>query len=121
VFRGKTRNKFKARSVNGFPSKLEAAVYEILLQRQRQGEIKDIKRQHAVILQDGPREIKISWKIDFSATRVEDDAQLFFEAKGIETEAYKLKLKMFRARPQGILEVWKGDYRRPKLVEVIRP
>ncbi len=125
-----TKNNYKAKPTNGFPSKLENAVHDILLLRQRAGEIRDIKRQQAVILQDGPKEQRISWKVDFSFEELSmSDIGLgvyektwrtvYCEAKGIATADFLLKLKLWRKKRPYPLEIWKGDYRRPKLVERI--
>ena len=51
---------------NGFSSKFESAVYDLLKLRERAGEIFDIRCQQPVVLQPGPRTVKITWKIDFS-------------------------------------------------------
>lgn len=107
------------KTVNGFPSKLEAAVYEILLLRQKNGELSDIKRQHTVTLQDGPRDVLIQWRIDFSYIDTKTQQRCFCEAKGFSTDVYLLKLKLFRKNPQGRLEIYKGTYKNPKLVEII--
>lgn len=105
--------------VGGFPSKLEASVYGILQARELAGEITNIKRQQVVILQDGPREVKIDWKLDFSYERVSDDVLCYVEAKGFETEDFKLKLKLWRKNPPAPLEIYKGHYSRPMLAESI--
>lgn len=102
-----------------FPSKMEAAVYEYLKRREYLGEIQDIQRQQTVVLQDGPRETRITWKIDFSFRRRADGALVYVEAKGFPTEIYKLKLKMFRYNPPADLEVYGGSYNRIKLTEKI--
>lgn len=118
---GRTQRVMNAKPTGGFASKLEGAVHDILVLREKAGEIKDIRRQHVVVLQDGPRTTRITWAIDFSFTNCESGATEFCEAKGFATEIYKHKLKMFRYRPHGRLEIWGGDYRRPKLMEVIEP
>lgn len=105
------------KTADGFPSKLESAVNQILFLRERAGEIRNIRRQHRVDLGFG-----ILWKVDFSFELCATDETVFCEAKGIEDATYKHKVKMWRngAGP-GKLEIWKGDYRRPVLVEVISP
>lgn len=112
-------NKYKAKASNGFPSKLEEAIHNILLGRQKLGEISEIKRQQSVILQDGPREVQIKWKVDFSYTDNATNETHYCESKGIETSEYKLKLKLWRKNPPAKLEIWKGNYRKPYLDEVI--
>jgi hypothetical protein len=118
-YRGKYRN-----AMSG-GSKLEESVFQILQLREKAKEIRNLRRQHTLVLQEGPREIRICWRVDFSfeefsAIRLTWDLA-FAEAKGFEDEVYKLKLKLFRAKPQGKLEIWKGNYRSPLLVETIHP
>lgn len=112
-----TRNKYGARKVGGFPSKLESAVHDILKWRVDAGEITDLRRQHTVVLQGGKRITRISWIIDFSF--IENGELAFAEAKGFATDVYKMKLKLFRANPQGTLYIYKGNWRKPMLAEVI--
>lgn len=112
------KNKFSAqKTADGFPSKLEASVYQQLLLRERAKDIKDIRRQHCVDLGLGVR-----WKVDFSFTECATGQTVWAEAKGIEDRGYKLKLKMWRngAGP-GRIEIWKGTWQRPHLVEVVVP
>lgn len=111
------KNKYRAKATNGFPSKLESAVYDYLKRRESFGEISDIKRQQQVVLQDGPREMRITWRVDFSY--VKDGETIFVEAKGIETSDYKLKLKMWRKLRPATLEIYKGDYRNIVLAEKV--
>lgn len=114
------RNKFKAtRTGDGFPSKLEKAVYVKLKDREVLGLIKDIKRQQVVILQEGDKQQRITWKVDFSFVEIESGKTVYCEAKGIETMDFKIKLKLWRAKLPYDLEIWKGDYRRPFLKERI--
>jgi hypothetical protein len=119
MFRRLSRfNKYGAkRTANGFPSKLEEAVYNMLLLRERTGEISDVKRQQVVTLQEGDKTTRINWKVDFSFLRGE--IRCYAEAKGIETSEYILKLKMWRKLRPAPLEIWKGTYLRPVLVERI--
>ncbi len=109
------RNKFRAVRTNGFASKFESAVHDVLVIRERAGEIRNIKMQQGVNLLGG-----IRWKIDFS---FEEKARAwsiaYAEAKGVETADYRIKLKLFKADPPAPLEIWKGNYKRPKMVERI--
>ncbi len=114
-----TKNKFGNHKTGGLSSKLEYAVHHLLLKRQAAGEIKDIKLQQPIVLIDGPRSQKITWRVDFSFIRVADEELEYCEAKGFEVDVYKLKLKMFRSMPGPALEIWGGDYRRPRLIERI--
>lgn len=104
-------------SGESFPSKLEAAVYEILRLRERAGEISEIKRQDSVSLGFGLR-----WKVDFSFTVNATGARQWAEAKGVWDRQAKRNLKMWDAGAgPGPLEIWQGSYRAPKLVETVTP
>lgn len=114
-------NKLHAeKTASGFPSKLEESVYNMLLLRERAGEIRDIRRQHALRFPCGP-----AWKIDFSFVDCATGETVYCEAKGAEMETYRLKKNMFSGCPvlegAGKLEVWKGDHKQPKLTETIHP
>lgn len=117
-FRGREGRKTAVKT-NGFSSKLENAVHEILKRRQAEGELTDIKCQQTFRLQDGDRTVSIKWKIDFSATEVKTGKTIYFEAKGFEESVYKLKLKMWRKHKYATLEIWRGTYQRPFLSERI--
>lgn len=110
-------NKFNAKRTNGFASKLESAVFDILTLRQRAGEIKDLRCQHVVVLQDGPKEIKINWKIDYSYTDTSTNRLCFAEAKGVWTQDFIIKLKLFKKLGIGQIEIWGGNWRSPKILE----
>lgn len=112
-------------------SKLERAVYQILLLREKSGEIKDIECQRSVELgtetftsarSGAVKTRKVKWKPDFSFTIVKTGSRVWCEAKGVETRLYRKQLNLWRggAGP-GDLEIWKGDYRRPYLSEIVRP
>lgn len=105
----RAKNKYGAKPTNGFPSKLESMVHDFLLLKQKQGEIKDIKRQQTVVLQDGPQDMRITWRVDFSFVDKNTDQTIFVEAKGIETSDYKLKLKMWRKLKPYVLEIYKAS------------
>lgn len=114
-------NKMNAeRTASGFPSKLEEAVYGELMMRELAGEIRDVRRQHAFRFPCGP-----SWKIDFSFIECATGDTVYCEAKGAEMETYRLKKNMYSGCPvlehAGKLEIYKGDHRRPTLVETIHP
>ena len=114
------RNKYRAvRTADGFPSKLEASVYGLLQLRERLGEISELKRQQKIVLLDGAPKERITWRIDFAFT--ENGKMAYAEAKGVEDRAFKLKLKMYKANPPAKLYIYKGNYRRPFISEIIEP
>lgn len=105
------------RTANGFPSKLEEAVFNILCLREKAKEIKDIRRQHRIDLGFG-----ILWKVDFSFIEVATGETVLAEAKGFEDATYRHKVKMFKnGAGKNKLEIWKGTYSSPFLSETIIP
>lgn len=120
AFQFSRRNKFGAkRTSDGFPSQLEKAVYIKLKDQEILGLISDIKRQQTIVLQEGAREVRITWRIDFTFINKNTGQVEAAEAKGIETSDFKLKLKMWRANPPMALTIYKGNWRNPKIAERI--
>lgn len=112
-------NKYGAQASGGFGSKLEKSVYDILKMREMTGEISDIKCQQTIVLVDGSNKVRITWKVDFSFIDNETGKLCYCEAKGVETEPYRLKKKLFRKFIPHRLEIWKGSWRRPMKAETI--
>lgn len=114
-------NKYKAKrtEANGrsFPSKLEAAVFSIYEAMQKVGEIYDLKQYSTVHLS----EAKIAWKIDGSFRIAETGELEYFEAKGVETPDYLIKLKLYKHYGPAKLSIWKGTAERPRLHETVIP
>lgn len=123
--------KFGAEKCSGLESKLEAAVFGILKLRERAKEIRNIRIKRGVLLavetvknQRTGKERKrdVRWKVDFSFERVSDGVRVWCEAKGVESDLYHRQLRLWRdgAGP-GPLEIWKGSWQRPILVELVIP
>jgi hypothetical protein len=110
------QNKYNAKRSNGFASKLENAVYNLLKVRELSGEIKDIKCQQTVVLAEIVR-----WKIDFSYIDCKTEKLVYAEAKGVSDKVFLMKLKLYKHKPPARLEIYKGNYKRPFLAEVINP
>jgi hypothetical protein len=110
-----TKNKYSAVAKDGFPSKLEAAVYDILLLREKAKEIKDIRRQVRVEL----TKAAIAAKIDFAFIDVRSGETVYCEAKGSDTERWILIKRLWPHYGPANLEIFKGRYTRPQLVEII--
>ncbi len=111
------RNKFKAVRTNGFGSKFESAVYDLLKLRQLAGEIYEIKCQQGVTLLEGRKDVQIRWKIDFSFRVMGTDALEYAEAKGFATQDYKLKLRLYKSNPPAPLTIYMGSYRKIFIAE----
>jgi hypothetical protein len=112
-------NKYNAKRTNGFSSKLEAQVYELLKLRELAGEIKEIRCQYPIVLQEGKKELRITWKVDFSFIDVKTGQTVFCESKGIEDGVFKLKLKLYKKNRTEKLEIWRGSWKKPFLSEII--
>jgi len=110
AFRFSKKNKFGAKRTNGFPSRLESAVFDHLKIREGAGEIADIKRYPSVELQGG-----IRWKVDFSFVEIASSKLVYAEAKGVATADYRIKLRLWKSDPPARLEIWKGKYYRDEI------
>jgi hypothetical protein len=115
------RHKYGARKTtcalnHPHPSALEAAVCALLQLREKARDISMLKWIASVDLGYG-----IRWKCDFSFLD-RDGKPTWAEAKGAEDATYKHKIKMWRngAGP-GPIEIWKGTWQRPRLVEIVTP
>jgi Protein of unknown function (DUF1064) len=100
--------------VNGIPlaSEAEAAAYKQLKISQQQGLISDLQLQPRFLLQGSFRDSEgvthrpIYYVADFSFKR--DGHTVVVDVKGMETDTWKLKKKMFLYHhPYVFLEVWK--------------
>lgn len=96
------KNKYNAKKtmVNGikFDSKAEAARYKILKKREATGEISELTLQPRFTLQEkfkhGGKTIrKIEYIADFEYSK--NGKQVVEDVKGVKTDVYKLKKKMF--------------------------
>jgi hypothetical protein len=109
--------KYRSTPTNGFGSKLESAVRDILRAREKAGEIRDIRCQQTIVLQEGARDQRITWRVDFAFE--EAGATAYAEAKGFATRDYKLKLKLYKGTRKERLYIYGGSYQRPRLIEVV--
>jgi hypothetical protein len=109
------RQKYDAKSVDGFPSKLEAACYNMLHLMQKGGQIEKLKRQQTIKLTAA----QIGYRVDF--TYEKNGETVYVEAKGFETPEWKLKKRLWAHYGPGTLEIWGGSYKSLKLKETLRP
>lgn len=101
-----------------FDSKLERAVFEMLLIWQNSGDIKDLRHHPGTVYLS---EAKIGYRPDFCWTNAKDGQLIYGEAKGYETDVYKIKKKLWAFYGPSILLVWKGSPKYLKLTETIVP
>ncbi|MCM3573313.1 DUF1064 domain-containing protein [Mesobacillus subterraneus] len=101
-----TRNKFGNRKtvVDGitFDSRAEAKYYEQLKWLKKAKQIKDFKLQPKFLLQEafkknGNTIRKIEYKADFEIHNLDGSVEII-DVKGVETEAFKIKKKLFEKR-----------------------
>lgn len=97
-----------------FMSKLEAAVYDILYLYQKAGDITNLQTQKRVYFLKDP---DIYYIPDFYFER--NGVAWYAEAKGFETDIWKIKKKLWVHFGQGPLEIYGGSYQRPKMLEVL--
>lgn len=100
------RNKFGNRKtvVDGitFDSRAEAKYYEQLKWLKKAKQIKDFKLQPKFLLQEsfkknGNTIRKIEYKADFEIHNLDGSVEII-DVKGVETEAFKIKKKLFEKR-----------------------
>lgn len=113
-------NKFKAKRVAygdfSFASQLEAAVYQILLDREKRGLCTFLQAQPSVAL----TRARILYKPDFVITEPSGEV-VYVEAKGVETASWRIKRKLWLFYGPGKLEIWKGTHKKPFLYETLVP
>lgn len=87
---------------NYYGSKMEKSFAAELMLKRAAGLIKDFRHQPPAV--EFPCGIK--WRVDFLVT-LDDDSECYVETKGMETETYRLKLKMYRQHIETPLVVMK--------------
>ena len=107
--------KFRSVRTDGMASKLEAAVRQILFLREKAGEIRDIKSQCRVELTLAC----IATKVDFCFTDCSTGETVYAEAKGFETDRWKIIKRLWRFYGPAKMEIWTGSYSNPKMTEEI--
>ncbi|WP_188066666.1 DUF1064 domain-containing protein [Brevibacillus brevis] len=85
-----------------FDSKAESEYYLVLKEKLARGEIQDMRLQPVFVLQDkctrnGKNLQAITYKADFEVLHLDGTLEII-DIKGDETEAFKLKAKMFQYR-----------------------
>jgi len=107
---------------HSFGSKLEAEVYQILKLRKMAGEIAHIQVQDHVIICGPPGhrcKKKIEYVADFRCQNF-DGTDFHVEAKGYENDRWPMKKTLWKHYGPGKLEIYKGTYKNPVLVETIQ-
>lgn len=105
-----------------FGSGLESSVHDILLLRQRAGEIDILKLQDTVLIECPPNS-KNRWRCipDFKCQYRITSEIFWVEAKGMDTDRWKATLFLWRAFGPGRMEIWRGHKKKPYLSEIVDP
>lgn len=118
------KNKYSAVKVfqhgRNWASKLELAVFEMLLLMERGGKLKDIRCQVTVRFHTHDFG-KIQMIPDFSAFDVKLNQEIYIEAKGFPTATWRRKKKAWAIGGPAPLYVYGGAWKYPRLMEIIVP
>lgn len=103
-----------------FDSKLEQAVFYMLTLRERAGEIRNLKHHAGGVFLSAARiELRpdFTWEIGDPMFPIQE----WGEAKGLETDAYRIKRRLWKAYGPGPLYVWVGKSSAITLKETLIP
>lgn len=120
----KRKNKFGSVKVfqhgRNWASRLELAVYELLLMMERGGRLTNIRCQVTVRFHTFDHG-KINMIPDFQAFDVKLNQEIFIEAKGFPTASWRRKKKAWGVGGPAPLYVYGGSWKYPKLIEIVTP
>lgn len=102
---------------HSFASKLERYLHEYLRLLEKGGEVANIKCQDHVYL----TEARIAMIPDFRVFDLKLQEPVWYEAKGYETDVYRLKRKLWTVYGPGRLRVYKGSGAKLFMSEEIIP
>lgn len=121
VFRKNKYNAVKSfKHGRWWPSKLELAVYEMLLMMERGGKFKDLKCQVSVRFHTYDHG-NVRMIPDFSAIDCANNELIYIEAKGKRTRDFVRKKKAWAIGGPGKLYIYEGSWRYFKLTEIVEP
>jgi hypothetical protein len=114
-------NKYRSKRVKHlgytFASQFECAVFNFLLLREKAQEIRDIQCQDHIYL----TKARIPYIPDFKFLDLKSGEFVWAEAKGFETDPWKIKRKLWQYYGPGKLEIYKGSAKSFKLYETVIP
>lgn len=117
MFKSKYKNNRVQQAGYSFASQFECAVFNFLMLREKAGEIKDIQCQDHVYLTNA----RICYIPDFKFIDLITKDFVWAEAKGFETDVWKIKKRLWEHYGPGRLEIYKGNAKKVILKEVINP
>lgn len=101
-----------------FDSQLEKALHSLLALRERGGEIRALAHHPGTVFLSDAR---IQYRPDFRFEICATGEVAYAESKGFETDAWRIKRKLWMSYGPGKLEIYKGTARRLTLAETIVP
>lgn len=105
---------------DGFPSILEANVWKLHRMLEKAGEIKNLRRYPSIEVRPKCQacgESPVRWKIDM-CYETKSGKTVFIEAKGANDRSFLKRLRLWKKKPLGRLEIWRGTHY-PKCMEVV--
>lgn len=102
---------------HSFASQLEAGLFLMLTAMEQAEEVKDLACQPHVFLTDA----RIEMIPDFRVFDLRREELVYHEAKGFETDVWRIKRKLWTHYGPGPLRVWKGRATALRMVEEIIP
>lgn len=116
--RGPRVGKYGAKQVtqggHKFSSKLECAVYNILLDMEKRFLISNIKLQPSAYMTHA----RIRYVPDFSFVNKKGETE-YVEAKGMQTDVWRIKRRLWVYYGAGTLHIYTGSHLRPEITEII--
>lgn len=101
-----------------FDSGLERALFDRLSLDERAGAIRDLAHQPGTVLLS---EARIQYRPDFRFTNCETEETEYAESKGFETDAWRIKRRLWLAYGPGKLHIYKGSKAKLWLQETLIP
>ena len=115
------KNKYGATRVEKagrrYDSKSESALHDLLLLEEKAGLIKNIRQQQTIYL----TEARIGMRPDFTVWDKEFNQDVFAEFKGFETDAWLIKLKLYRVYGDRPMKIYRGTPKNVYLAETVLP
>jgi len=101
-----------------FDSKAEAALFLMLSLEEREGRISSLSHHPGTIFLTAA---KIQYRPDFRFINCKTGQEEWAEYKGLETQAWRKNLRLWRTFGPGTLHIYKGAATSIKLVETVVP
>lgn len=96
-------------------SKLERAVCDLIVLREKAGELKHVSHEFRCRLSDA----EIIYIADFRCEK--NGVPFFIESKGFPTQKWVIVKKLWRVYGLGVLQIYGGSWTKPILIETIIP